>query len=209
MRVLWLPRTVKAVVLLESSEHWIEGGFFRSDPLTSGNRHPGRQRIWLGWKRKKKFIDELKQRLENPESGDGNEIDLEKLLQDFQESLPKETIASILDYSRTTRQNIIDGKTFISDEEAASLGVAFAHNSIELKMRIIDLVDSATGLIVTCLSAPAALEKALPTEIAQLAWKGILVSKNIDSFTGAARAIARKSLIALTVQNIRKGGSLT
>jgi len=43
----------------------------------------------------------------------------------------------------------------------------------------------------------------------QIVWKGILISKNIDSLAGAARAISSKSVLALTLQNVRNGSRLT
>lgn len=101
---------------------------------------------------------------------------------------------------------MIDGKTFILDEEAASLGVAFTNKCIELKMGMLDLVDATTLLLLSILSAPEHFDiKGYSTEICQLVWKGVLVSKNIDLLTSSARAIASKSILALTFQNIRSG----
>jgi hypothetical protein len=114
------------------------------------------------------------------------------------------------DLSKTTRQNMIDGKTFISGEEAASLSVAFTNKCIELKIGILDLVDGATPLALSLLSAPEHFDvNSFSDEIFQLAWKGIFVSKNIDAIAPAARAMSSKSAIALTWQNIRNGNRLT
>jgi hypothetical protein len=153
---------------------------------------------------KKKFLSQVREQLEK-----GVPVDRDKLVR-FVQRLPKDSIGSILEWSKTTRQNLIDGKTFISDEEAAALGVAFTNQAIALKMGIIDLVDGGTTLILSIVAAPADFEiKDSATEISQIVWKGILVSKNIDSIARGAGAIASKSVMALTLQNIRKGSRLT
>ena len=68
-------------------------------------------------------------------------------------------------------------------------------------------------LAVTLMSLVSAAEdfdiKNHSAEISEMVWKGILVSKNIDSLSRAARAISSKSVAALTLQNIRNGTRLT
>lgn len=157
-------------------------------------------------KDKKQFIqDKVKEGIETAQVG----FDPHKLVQEIQR-LPKESVAGILEFSRTTRQNIIEGKTFISDEEAAALGVAFTSKTIELKMGMLDLIDTGTTLVVSLVSAPTEFDlKRSSNEITQLVWKGILVSKVIDSIAGAARAISSKSVLSLTLTKIRNGSRLT
>ena len=80
-----------------------------------------------------------------------------------------------------------------------------------MKMGVLDLVD---GVTTSALSLMSAREegfdiKSFSGEICQLLWKGILISKNIDTVAPAARAISSKSVLALTIQNIRKGSRLT
>lgn len=156
---------------------------------------------------KKKLLNEVKEQLEK-----GIGLDQEGLVRDIQR-LPKEAVGSILESSKTTKQNLIDGKTFISDEEAAALGVAFTHTCIELKMGILDLVDSGTMLAVTLVSLVSAAAdfdiRNHSAEVSEMVWKGILVSKNIDLISRAARVISSKSVAALTLQNIRDGSRLT
>jgi hypothetical protein len=153
---------------------------------------------------KKKRLSDVRQLLEKD-----FQVDSAGLVEVFSR-FPKESVPGVLESSKITRQNLIDGKTFISDEEAATLGVAFAHKSIELKMGIIDLIDGGTNFAVTLLTAPAEFDiKKHSKEISELLWKGILVSRNIDLIAKAARVISSKSVLALAIQNIVAGKRLT
>jgi hypothetical protein len=171
-------------------------------------KHGGEKEALKLREEKKKLLSQMKEEIEKR----GVEYGVAKIADDIRR-LPKEQIVTVLESFKSSSQNIIDGKTFISDEEAASLGVAFAHNSIELKMILVDLLDSATMMLVastSTVSAPANLDiKDFSNELSQIMWKGILVSKNIDLLARSARAIASKSVLALTLQNIRTGSRLT
>jgi hypothetical protein len=154
--------------------------------------------------KKQEFLIQLKERIEKEDFG----FDKAELVRNLQR-MPKDSATRLLESSKTTSQNIIDGKTFISDEEATSLGIGFTTNCIELKMGILDLVDGATTLLLSLVSAPENFDvKSFAGEISKLLWKGILVSKNIDAIAPAARA-SSKSVVALTLQNIRNGSRLT
>jgi hypothetical protein len=162
---------------------------------------------------KKKFISELKQDIAHGDADKQaqgeNEFDKEKLIEAVQK-LPKETLPSILEWAKTARQNLIEGKTFISDEEATSLGLAFTHNSIQLKMHLLDVIDAGSWLIVSLVSAPAEFNiESLVDQIAKMLWKGILISRNIDTLSDSARALSSKSVLSLTLRNIRNGSRLT
>jgi len=164
-----------------------------------------KETVELAKNKKQEFLIQLKERIEKADF----EADKAEVVRNFQR-MPKESASLLLESSKTTRQNIIDGKTFISDEEAATLGVAFTNKCIELKMGILDLVDGATTPLLLLVSAPEDFDvKSFSREICQLVWKGILVSKNIDTVAPAARAISSKSVVALTIQNIRNGSRLT
>lgn len=77
-------------------------------------------------------------------------------------------------------------------------------------MGILDLVDGATIVLLVLVNEPDHFDvKSFSDEICQLVWKGILVSKNIDTMAPAARAISSKSVIGLAMQNIRNGNRLT
>lgn len=165
----------------------------------------GKEGVELTNRKKQEFLVQLKESLEKADFEPGRA----EVVRNFQR-MPKESASLLLENSKATRQNMIDGKTFISDEEAATLGVAFTNKCIELKMGILDLVDGATPLALSVMSAPEHFDvNSFSDEICQLVWKGILVSKNIDTIVPAARAISSKSVIALTLQNIRNGNRLT
>jgi hypothetical protein len=165
----------------------------------------GKEAVELTKNKKQEFLIQLKERIEQLDF----EADNAKVIRNFQR-MPKESASMLLEFSKTTRQNIIDAKTFISDEEAATLGVAFTNKCIELKMGILDLVDGITAPLLLLVGAPENFDlRSFSGEICQLVWKGVLVSKHIDTIAPAARAISSKSVIALTWQNIRTGNRLT
>lgn len=89
------------------------------------------------------------------------------------------------------------------------MGTTFAHKCIELKMRILDLVDGGTGVVISLLNQPDFDLKDYSEEVAEMIWKGILVSRDIDLISRAARAVSSKSVVALTLQNMISGKQLT
>ena len=152
---------------------------------------------------RKAQLDSIKQQLEK-----GMDIGFEK--NSVMRVLQHHSKESVQEFAKVTRQNLVDGKTFISDEEATALGVAFTVKCIELKMGITDLVDGATTLLIVLMSGPNDFEvKDYSAEIANLIWKGISVSRSVDVVSRAARATSSKSVLALTWQNIITGKRLT
>jgi hypothetical protein len=128
---------------------------------------------------------------------------IEKILS----KIPINSTEHILGYVKTTGQNLIDGKTFISDEEASYLGVYTAQTSIELKMELISIMNSANGLLIVAISSVGEFDyKEHADEIMELVWKGIVVSKHIDTLTKKAQYISSKSVFDLTIKNL--GGEL-
>jgi hypothetical protein len=91
------------------------------------------------------------------QGGGEGEFDKDKLIEAIQK-LPKETLPGVPEWAKTARQNLIEGKTFISDEEATALGLAFTQKSIELKMHILEVIDTGSWLMVSLVSAPAELK---------------------------------------------------
>ncbi|MGC0119401.1 hypothetical protein [Pseudoalteromonas piscicida] len=53
-----------------------------------------------------------------------------------------------LEAQKTYKQNIIEGKTFISDEEAATLGSHIADRSVHIKLRLVSLIEHGTSLLM-------------------------------------------------------------
>ena len=153
---------------------------------------------------RRKQLEDLKKKLEEGSVFDANE--LARQVHRF----PKDSIANVLESSRIAKQNIVEGKTFISDEEATALGVPFTHKCIELKMGIIDLIDSGATFVTVLLTSPEEFDiKNFSTEIAEVIWKAISVARNIDLLAAPARVISSKSVLALTVQNVMTGKRLT
>lgn len=130
--------------------------------------------------------------------------DIEKILS----RMPESSTEHILGYMKTSEQNLIDGKTFISDEEASYLGVYTAQTSIELKMELISIMNSAVGLLIVALSSDDDFDyKEHVDEIVDIVWKGIVVSKHIDTLTKRTNYISSLSVFDLTVKNL--GGSVS
>lgn len=152
---------------------------------------------------KKKQLEDVKRELEKIV------LDKEAFVRSFR-LFPKESVGSILESSKASKQNLIDGKTFISDEEAAAFGMAITQSCINLKMGLLDLIETGTNLIVVIVMAPTEFEiKDYSNEVANLLWKGIVISKEIDSLSRAARAISSKSVLELTRRNLIYGSRLT
>jgi hypothetical protein len=148
---------------------------------------------------RKTQLDSIKEQLEK-----GMDIGFDK--DQVMRTLRHHSKESVQDSARLTRQSLVDGKTFISDEEATALGVAFTVKCIELKMGLIDLVDGVTNLLVVLMDGPDDFEiKEYSAEIADLIWKGISVSRGIDVVSRAARVISSKSVLSLTWKNIITG----
>lgn len=150
---------------------------------------------------RKKQLDVIKQELDKGVGLDKNELI---------RALRHSSKDSIFEFARVAKQNIIEGKTFISDEEATTLGVAFTTKCIELKMGMLNLVDGVTGLMIALVDGPTNFEiKDYSAELADMIWKGISVSRNIELTARAAKAISSKSVLALTFENMITGKRLT
>ena len=147
---------------------------------------------------KKKIISDITEGIQNQEV----EIDQEVLVQNVSK-LPTEFTKNIMENAGNVKQNLIDGKTFITDEEAATLGVAVAYNSIELKMHLFAITDTVTMIALSIRDDPDKFElKTFSNDIAQAAWKGVIVSRNIDSLMKIARAVTSQSTISLAIRNL-------
>lgn len=100
---------------------------------------------------KKKELDKLEKQIVT----DSDKLKIDKdAIQKTLKKLPQNTTEQILQYAHRYEQNIVEGKTFISDEEACQLGIYVAQLSIELKMNLIQLISSGLGLLIVILSNP-------------------------------------------------------
>ena len=150
---------------------------------------------------KKKELDELKKQI--VAESDKAKIDKDAI-QKILKNIPQNTTEHILEYARMNEQNLVDGKTFISDEEACYLGNYVAQISIELKMNLKSLMNSGIGLLLVILSNPEEFSlKEHADNIIKLVWQGIVVSKHIDSLTKKVELFTKQSVFDLTMKNLR------
>lgn len=120
---------------------------------------------------------------------------LKKMPQNYADYISKQITLS--------EQNLIEGKTFISDEEASYLGIYTAQVSIELKMELISLMNIITSLLFIALSSENEFNyKEHIDEIMKLIWKGIVVSKHIDTLTKNVELISKQPVLSLTFKNL-------
>ena len=118
--------------------------------------------------------------------------------------LPENPIEYIFEASSKTEQNLIDGKTFITDEEASQLGIFAAQIAVNLKMNLISLIGLTVGMLTQAYSDPEKFDfQETADDIAKMVWKGVLVSKDIDTLLKQSEIFSGKSIFELTMQNLR------
>lgn len=150
---------------------------------------------------KKKELDELKEQIVT--ESDKTKIDKDAI-QKLITKLPQNATEYILQYAHRNEQNLVDGKTFISDDEACYLGVYVAQISIELKMNLISLFNSVIGLLIYVLSNIEDFDlKEHADDIVKLVWNGIVISKHIDTLTKEVEFFTKQSIFDLTMKNLR------
>ena len=147
---------------------------------------------------KKKKIDEIKEALAKEEL----KLDVDGLKKQL-DLLPKDSVAQILRYSERFDQNLLDGKTFVSDDEAAALGPYFSQTCVRLKMTMITMVSKGLALVISLISNPERFAiKDKGKEVADIIWHGVLVSKDIDELSDYVNKRRARSLMRLTWDNL-------
>jgi len=147
---------------------------------------------------KKKIISEIQSKIENGEFG-GDKSEMSEFFSKF----PSITDEMLLEFAKTTKQNLIEGKIFITDTEAASLGVAVTLQSIELKMNLISILEVIVMVVIPAMNNPKEFKiNKYGKELSQCAWKGIVVSKHINSLTKISNNVTSSSIMHLTMKNI-------
>ena len=149
--------------------------------------------------KKRNVIQEIKAAIEN------NKIDLEiSNLEKILGRMPSNSIDYIQKTASQFEQNLLDGKSFISDDDACTLGPYAAQVCVNLKMNFISGSNKFLGQIVLFLAAPEKYSiSEASKDISDLIWTGILISKDIDTLTKHIDRISKKSLWALTWTNMR------
>jgi hypothetical protein len=151
-------------------------------------------------KQKREIITKIKEGIESLESECDNKDIVEQIAK-----LPSESLKIVLEYSKIEKQNIIEGKTFLTDQEAAILGISVISRTVELKMSMISAIDKVIMILLSFLDNPADFDiKKSSKEISEAIWDGIVISKHIDSLSREMRVISGKSIVQLTRLNIIK-----
>lgn len=149
---------------------------------------------------KKKMVDEIKEKIESEH--ESIKFDKETIVKTLNR-LPSNRAETILQYAMKSEQNLLDGKTFISDEDASYLGTYFAQICVEMKMNLISMMSQGVGLILEFSSDPENFDlKSSAKELSQIIWKAVLVSKDIDTLTNRINVYTENSLFYLTLKNM-------
>ncbi len=151
-------------------------------------------------KQKREIVTKLKEGIESQEIEYDKKAFIEQIAK-----LPPDSLKIMLEHSKVVKQNIIEGKTFLTDQEAAILGASVISRTIELKMRMVSAIDKVMTILFSVLNSPTDFDiRKSSKEISEAVWDGIVISKNIDSLSRDMQVISRKSIVQLTKLNIIK-----
>ena len=150
---------------------------------------------------KKKLILEMQEAIRSGEHDE--KFSKEKIINEIQK-IPNPVLDDLMKYAIENEKHLLDGKTFISDEDASCLDAFMAEICIELKMKLISIIYDGTLLLVKVSSDSKNFEiKNYSKELSQLTWNAVLVSKNIDSLSSQVDRIVEKSIFELTIENLK------
>lgn len=153
--------------------------------------------------KKMKLLDEIMERWNG---------ETEKpIIPEYLTRLPKEQLLTTMaDYAKLYRQNIILGHTFITDEEAATLGVGIAGEAINLKMGVVELWDKCLIVSALAISKPDQFSfKDHLADFKKMLWKGMVLSRQHFALTRASESITSLTILQLTWRNIKQGSRIT
>lgn len=149
---------------------------------------------------KKAIVDELREALETESS------DFEEAASEFRKIIkntPPKILDDLMSFTLTSNQNLIEGKTFISDEDASHFHAYIASVCIDLKMKIVNVMTSLVALVIRISADPDSFEiKDQSKEISELIWQAILISKDIDLLSTGIEKYVKKSIFELTIDNV-------
>ncbi|NQZ51856.1 MAG: hypothetical protein HRT95_17275 [Moritella sp.] len=130
-------------------------------------------------------------------------------IQELSEKIKKLTplfMGQFLDAQKVSKQNIIEGKTFISDEEAAALGVDVANRAIHIKLRLVSLIDNGTILLIHLSENREQLDISdYSDEIYQCVRVGVLMYQDFKPLKEQAEFVNTQSIFKLTLKNMVGG----
>jgi type II secretory pathway pseudopilin PulG len=119
--------------------------------------------------------------------------------------LVKRRAAELIKTIELSRQNIIDGKTFITDGDAALLGEHISYRVIELKMRLLNLIDSGHVIIWEIDRNDTFEVEKHAEEIYRVIRATIIFSRCMESTIHSIERIQSPSVLALAYSNMIKG----
>jgi len=147
------------------------------------------------------YEDKLKEIKENILNGNNdikiNEKELSSRLNKIKHRMPE-----LLETLKLSRQNIIDGKTFITDESASYLGIHSSACIIELKMRLISVLDIAHVIFYDFSQKDDFKIKDNAEEIYKLIRYTILFSKAMEMVKLKVQYFQSCSTLSLTFKNM-------
>jgi hypothetical protein len=155
---------------------------------------------------KKAFVTQIHQQ--------AGEMGLMKLdresIQKYIRRLPKEAANIYTEAGKTHVQNLVLGHTFITDEEAATLGLPVIQEAVELKMTVIDLIDRTHLLIAAILGAPDNFpDEDAKEAFGELFWPFVLASRSSTTLLRYTQLFTTRTVTELTLRNIRSGSRFT
>jgi hypothetical protein len=125
-------------------------------------------------------------------------------------SLPKDAAGIAATSAKMQIEHIVQGHTFITDEEAATLGIGVVQEAVDLKMNVIDLIDRGYMVIASFAATPDALpDKDLEDSFAKMFWLFVLASRGSTTLLRYAQLFTTRTVTELTLRNIRRGSRFT
>ncbi|MEA1988953.1 MAG: hypothetical protein U9N57_07085 [Pseudomonadota bacterium] len=149
---------------------------------------------------KKELLIEFQEIIKTDSESLSSEV--EKIRETFRK-FPEPLMNSVVSLLTTSSQNIIEGKTFVSDADVSSLDPHIAAISIDLKMKMVNAMTKMTMLFLKIAEEPDDFKfEDYADEISELIWQAILVSKDIDTLSSEISRYSEKSVFALTIRNL-------
>lgn len=108
------------------------------------------------------------------------------------------------------RQNLLSGQTFITDEEAASLGTYAALHAIALKTGYVELMDGMVAILTRHMGKEQPLDPtALVAEVSKLLWRTMNVALDYSRVRRVAETVTTCTVLKLTMRNVWQGSRIS
>lgn len=148
------------------------------------------------WEKK---IKEIKEAIENEDPT----LNINEEEVNEQIAKVKHRFGVLLEFLNSTKQNIMDAKSYISDQEAGLLGFYTSDSVIELKMRMISLIETGYLLVTDIQMKDDRIKlKEHANELYSLFRAAILTSKSMERVKSRVYYIKEQSLGKLILKNM-------